>query len=71
MKKTADLNLKIDFDLKEQAQQFADSQDDTNLSDVVRMALRVYLFLVKTRRLVTVMNWALETIGSSEPLEAA
>ena len=65
MKKHADLNIKIDTELKEQIEAFAGDQDHS-VSEIVRMALRVYLFLVRSKRLITVTNWALEEITHGE-----
>lgn len=70
MKKQSDLNIKIDSHLKEQIEAFSFAQDQS-VSEVVRMALRVYLFLVRTKKLITVTNWALEVLSDNEEAAAA
>lgn len=64
-KKLSDLNIKVEESLKHQIEGIAGDQEHT-VSEVVRMALRVYLYLVKTKRLLTVTNWILETAISGD-----
>jgi len=56
MKKLADVSVKIEADLKEQMDALA-AEQDMSISEIVRFAFRIYIFISKTRKVLIVSDW--------------
>ena len=56
MKKTEQLNVLVESDIKEMLIKLSHDQG-TDVSEVVRSAVKIYLWLGKSKRLSTVFTW--------------